>query len=160
MDKQSEMDLQSRLHKAVVGCGLRDILTQHGIPQDEVVKISIENSQGKVLVSTDVPTSKGKVMTNQTSNLREDVVEFLNRADTMFELVSKLPKSDVSLSSQKDGVEQTEEMYKITFECGKIKSVMMDSDRLPPEMKESPLANISILGFRCKPCPPAPCCYK
>ena len=154
------MELKARLNKAVVGCGLRDILTQHGIPQDEVVKITIQKPNGDEIVSTEVPTSKGKVMTNQTSNLREDVVDFLNRAEAMFELVSELPNSSASMNSTTGGVEQTEEIYQVTFECGKINSIMNDSDRLPPEMKETPLAVISISGVRCKPCPPLPCCYK
>ncbi|MDJ0689907.1 MAG: hypothetical protein QNJ41_15500 [Xenococcaceae cyanobacterium MO_188.B32] len=152
------MDLKARLNKAVVGCGLRDILTQHGIPQDEVVKISIRDSNGKTVVSTDVPTSIGKVMTNQTSNLREDVVDFLNRADAMFELVSELPKSSTSINSKTDGVEQTEAIYQIAFDCGNIKSIVTDVSQISSNMPENPLATIIVVFNVCKPCGNRPCC--
>lgn len=152
------MDLQTKFNKCVVVCGLRDILTQHGIPQTEAVTVKIEQPRGKDIVTTTVPTNKGTVFANTSSDFRGDVIEFLNRADAMFELVSELPKSSVSTTSQTGGVEQTIYEYKMTFECGKLESAIPDSVEFPPEMKKSSLAVISVPFAKIIPWPPRPCC--
>lgn len=157
MEQQSTIDLQTRLNKSVVAFRLRDILIQHGIPQEETVKISIEDSRGQVLVSSEIPPSKGKVMVNQASSLREDVVDFLNRADAMFELLSKLPKANASVQDNPEKV-----MYQITFDCGKMESIMQNGEKVTAEMKASPLTTISVRGYKYSPCPVPPfadCCY-
>ena len=159
VEQNGTIDLQSRFNKSVLACCLRDILTQHGIPQNEAVIVKIQQPDGTDIVETEVPTSNKTILASKSSDFRGDVIEFLNRADAMFEFVSKLPPSKVSTIYMNGNVEQTESMYKITFECGKMSSILTGGEP-PVAMKESPLAIIIVPFDICKPCGPRPCCSK
>lgn len=104
--------LEACLAKCIDGCGLRDILTQNGIPADETVMLHVKRDD-EILVSQEIPAkSSASSIARQPTNFVEEIHDFLDRAETSDGLLSALPKSD----SCTDGTSET--LYKFIFDIG------------------------------------------
>jgi hypothetical protein len=141
----NQQELESCLEKAISGLGLRDTLAKYGVPQQDSVMVSIESNQ-TTLVHCKMEPKKGNIASIQSTsgNLRQEILDFLDKAENEFGLLSLLPKT-------KKLKETGKETLIVTFDCldSKLNESQKDAssfDSFNTQLKIS-------AGFCC------PCCH-
>ncbi len=137
----NQQELESRLAKSVICCGLRDILTKTGIPAEETVMLHIKQGD-EILVSHEIPKKSPKIaIVQQATDFGEEIDDFFDRAEAFNGLLSTLPKPEPST----DGTTKT--LFKLIFDIGNLQFGE------PPE--EYP--HLQIIKSMVPCCPPYPC---
>jgi len=151
----NQQELESCLEKAISGLGLRDTLAKYGMPLEDSVMVSIEFNKTTFVRQKMEPKRENIASIQSTSgNLRQEILDFLGKAEDEFGLLSLLP-------STKKLKETGKETLIVTFDC-------LDSKLNESENDTSSSNSFDTqLSFRvgvCRPCPcnpgqyTCPCC--
>ena len=146
MSKNAESILYSLLEKTLIECNLRDVLKRHGISGEEIVRVDIE-SNNEIIASCHLPLNNTETLIGSEvpaqalavplTNLREEVVEILNKGQDLHGLVEELefykPKSS---------------LFRIIFNVGIIKIGDLKAPKSVVALR---------FGYR-TPCDPRECC--
>lgn len=127
MSEITQHDINKCLTYSCVALDLRQILTMRGIPSQEEVIIGISNIEGKKLAEVTLPTGpETSAMSFISANPRQEIIDFLNKADVQFKLLEMLTKFNSAPeegATPLDPTQPTKKLYQFSIKCGRVDSI-------------------------------------
>jgi hypothetical protein len=113
--KFDQQKLELSLAKSLIGCRLREILANAGVPANKAVTLHIKQGEETIL-SREIPINLNVAFAQTQNDFEEEIIAFFDKAEASFGLLSALHNFDPHSE------ESTRIPIEFTFDIGSPKS--------------------------------------